>query len=904
MKRIVSIIGHLLMIGIIFYFLWPILNLYLTSDHPVGSDYYNSLTYVNFFHETLRLPVTSWEYFWYRGLPTVNAYPWFHFYLIQPFVHFTDIFFGMELYSVATLFLFFLFSYLLFFEISRSRVFALFLTVILIYSKGVFVSLFQSGFINSSGDQFFLPAALYFATLFLKRGNKKFLLLSGTMIGLALLGHQMVGGFLIGLPVALFLLASRRIKETVLLTLISVFVGSLALYTTFNHLRTLGGTAICTTCDFNLSQIKDLPNILSPVLLLFFGTVWLISKRKPIKDSLFLLSSFIVFSFITWLVISVIYEIPPFSLFSGPLWPHRVVWVWSLGAGILIAALFLEIKEAFNFLKSKFTWLGISGLIFVASLGIGFLKPSFLVPNFENFRQSASGYPADIHQYLPGKYNKYGLSELFPSWLPIKEVNWRFDDRDNGIIFWWNIASRLPVESGSSNVVPIKIDDWHAWLNSAITGEPIKQGRKEETSLNTALFLLDWHAIRYLEDLERYPSSGKKTSYYPYLVNNKEVVDKEEVAGSSLGRFTFFRIKEGVTSPIVQATNAPTVYIVSSENGYLNILKTLALGNLNSQKVIPIKGPSSIDKLRKEDLGKMDAVILYDYQSMGEEKVWTILKKYVEEGGFLIIDTGSEVKESNASLLPEVFPVYSTRREALGKEWSITQNSHPILEEVNFNQFSPLVYEGDPWKLSYAEDGTKIRSWTQILLSQGPHPLLVSGNFGKGKVVWSGMNLFYHAFYYDNLSEVKLLENILGWGIDLKPEKVDFQFERKIPEIASIKSDEDFRGILFKENFERGWVAKANGRGVKIYPAGLDFMYVPLPKNISSPLTVELDYRGSLLMWFLFILSFLTIVIVLEYVVFGGRLTFKPLGMVFERKNFSKSQALRNIAGWWNKEEE
>src|SRR3990172_2075740 len=160
-RKILSIGEHILAIGGLAAAYWQFAQKYLFASRPSGNDYYVGLNYIEFFHKHLTWPPASWENFWAFGESAIKGYPWFHNYLVQPLAPFMGTAWALEIYSVATLFLFFVFSYLLFYELSKNKLFSFILTFTLLYSRGVFNALPWNGFMGASATQMFLPLTIY-----------------------------------------------------------------------------------------------------------------------------------------------------------------------------------------------------------------------------------------------------------------------------------------------------------------------------------------------------------------------------------------------------------------------------------------------------------------------------------------------------------------------------------------------------------------------------------------------------------------------------------------------------------------------------------------------------------------------------------------------------------------------
>ena len=86
---------------------------------------------------------------------------------------------------------------------------------------------------------------------------------------------------------------------------------------------------------------------------------------------------------------------------------------------------------------------------------------------------------------------------------------------------------------------------------------------------------------------------------------------------------------------------------------------------------------------------------------------------------------------------------------------------------------------------------------------------MVESKLGKGKIIWSGLNLSYRPLYYQEtaLAETQLLREILGELVSLDQRRIDFAFSRPRPERV-ILTFTGGHGALLKENNYGGWVVK------------------------------------------------------------------------------------------------
>lgn len=908
-RKVLSIGEHILALGVLAAVYWQFAQKYLFASRPSGNDYYVGLNYVEFFHKHLAWPPASWENFWAFGEPAIKGYPWLHNYLVQPLVLFMGTAWALEIYSVATLFLFFVFSYVLFYELSRNKLFSFILTFLLLYSRGVYNALPWNGFMGGSATQMFLPITIYLIIRFWRTGKRKFLIFAGLMSGLAIMGHPLTGGFFIVIPSVILLLfwkdetvnfwQRKKIGYIFTFGLVVMATSSPGLYSMIS----LFGDKLSGGQCHNLICWGDIPRLTGDINPLFYVLIIILvglrfalrffNKKSEVRLSLiFALPLLYLFLFLAAEKLELLNSL------SITIWPERVTWVVALFLGCFLATL----PGSFGAGRAKIIL--VPSLVILLMMGAIWSQGWFGKAVFWDFSSVFSGvgaWPGDNYLYTTDKYRQKDVSEVLPSWIEKNEINYRLESQNYMFNFWWPLAVDVPADRGYVHFFPKSQSYWNSWLTAGLTnfwGKGIT--RPKEVSQNTAQFLLDWFAIRFVDDSNR--QLYIDNPYMDFIIN-EPISDKSQAIGDTL----YYRIAEKVTSPIVKASSAKTMLVVGLKKSFVydNITKVLAAENLNSQFLIPIRGPDNLDELKKYRMADFDVIFLNDYR-YEDFKSWRVLADYVKAGGKLIIETSTQVRESDSATLPkgetqfpEVFPMTAAKRDSLGDKWQLIASSHPILEGIKLDEFGPLVYEGAPWKLSFVPAQAGLKPGAEVILSQGGRPVLVSRKLGQGEVVWSGMSLSYHFLYYDRLVEAKFFRNIVSYLTGGLPNgEVASSFERKRPEQVKING-QNFSGVVFKEFFDPGWRAKVNGQSVTIYPAGPDFMYIRVPKGVKGDIKVEFFYRGTNTAWFIFLLWLGAVGYSVGYFIFGKGLS---LGSIM--KNLSLGFLTKRMKIWWSKEEE
>lgn len=854
-------------------------------------------TFVSQLKNDIKIPPLSWKYIWYGGSPSVFDNAWLHFYLTLPLANFFSVIDASRIYLTLTMVAQALFSYLLFFEVSGSILVSAALTFGLISSGDFYIGLFDGGTATFAATRMFLPLTLWLLIKYLKNKKRKYLLLAGLAVGLSALGHS--GSFTIITlgPSVLFLLARvdetklislTRIKETVILVITSLFVGLVTLYPIFFLMLDYKKNGVAWA-QFGLDTkvqsdaISGLFANSNPYLwgLLIIFFILLLATRK-IKEGV-KASSFIVLLF--YVMFSCYLYLIGHNPISQALGPGRIWWVNSLALGGIIAVfwriIFPNYEGKSRFDKGKWIFLT---LILFAPIFVSLELPFFKAIYEKHISQN--GFPSNAMPAVIREDKEAIRKIMVPDWLDTETRDYRFYEITPGIVTWWNSIFPLPLIKGYYGILTSKVNDWLYWVDQTILGEYVWHFNVPEAiAKQHALFLIDWYAIRYL-DIYDLPLAD-------YLKNDPQIVEHEIVLNREFSEPVYpMKFFDNITSPIIKATNAPSVLLVGNIVGYDTFLKLLATENLNSRYLIPVHGPEYLEDLAKMNLDDFDAIVLYSYKYQNEKDFnarpqvsWKKLEDWVKKGGKLFIETGGEVIESDSSLLsskkldtlPAVFPIEKTKRENLGEDWSLAVGESQMVKGINFSQFSKLTYEGVPWKISYAFGN--LRPWASPVLTQNGKIVLSQGKLGSGQVIWSGLNLPYHFVYYLNLVEAKFFKNILSEMIPLEREEnlSGINLQRFDNEHLQV-SGNGFKGVLFKENYWEGWGAKLispKETGLSLYRAGPYYMYTRVPKGVTGEMKVKITYGGNKIGWVLYLLSVLSILLVVIYFFIGERIIKK-----------------------------
>jgi hypothetical protein len=345
-------------------------------------------------------------------------------------------------------------------------------------------------------------------------------------------------------------------------------------------------------------------------------------------------------------------------------------------------------------------------------------------------------------------------------------------------------------------------------------------------------FLLDWYGVKWLyggPDPTLVQAFEARPDLYTPMAPSLPV-----------GARTF---EYRQASPILSARSTRTALVVGSDAAYTLIVKALALSGFDSLSLIPIKGGEYLDDHQTSELAQFSQVILYDFKAHDPARAFAMLAGYVRGGGSVVIEANNSPFEV-ADAAAEPIPGTEVSKVGIGPAWNFQASSSPILAGIDLGSFAPAAYQGGPWGVSYIP-ASAVQPWAQPVLLSGGRPVVVAGNLGLGRVVWSGMNLPYHIVTNAAAQESRLLAQEIAWAAPDNAVDPSYDATFVNPELRRITVTAFGTGVLFKENWFEDWHATINGKVANVYAAGPDFMYVPLGKNVQFPAHVELVFTPS-----------------------------------------------------------
>lgn len=435
-------------------------------------------------------------------------------------------------------------------------------------------------------------------------------------------------------------------------------------------------------------------------------------------------------------------------------------------------------------------------------------------------------------------------------WQPIDptETNFRVASPSDNLSVWLNAVYDVPQTRGYAAIPQITNPDWQFWLDStAWNGEASEEQRT---------FLFDWYAVKWVYVPAPYmPSTAgvvSKLTGHPELY----AAVPSTSGGASL-TFSYLR-----PTPIALATNAPAILVIGQPENYQVVFRDLSYNGFDTTHAIPVQGGPYVDDYSAQELAQFDEVLICGGRAHDSARAFNLLNGYVRSGGGLIVESsGSPL--AGGSDINEPVPITGVIRHDVNGDWRFKAASSPITDGIDFSSFGPARYSGGPWTVLAASG---VRSWAQTVLWSGADSVVVAGQLGQGRVVWSGLNLPFHIDSYQSAEESRFLTTAMAWASRSNNDVAAISSARRNgPQQMTISVGSNARGVLFKESWFDRWNAYVNGGKVDVLRAGPGFMYVLLPKDTRFPAVVQWRYQKSVVDWAGIVLSAATLIALVSW---------------------------------------
>lgn len=360
-------------------------------------------------------------------------------------------------------------------------------------------------------------------------------------------------------------------------------------------------------------------------------------------------------------------------------------------------------------------------------------------------------------------------------------------------------------------------------------------------------------------------------------------------------------------------TARPTVLVIGrfAKQAYEIVFRLANAGMIPYDQALLVEGKDSgnIDDYTLSELKRFDVLLLYGYRYKNRDQAWKLIDQYVKEGGKVFVETGWQYINPDWQWpsTAEVLPIKKLEWQDFGTVWDLTVEDKEIVGQVDVTKFAEPIWQGQAWKISSSPQDN-LRSWARPLISLKGYPILAAGVYGKGKIVWSGVNLLGHIFISQNEEEMKLMAKIIAWLKDApaNSEPANVIIKRDQPdkiEFILNQSTKTTTSLYWRETYFPDWKAviteitegkqKAQRNQLNIYRAGPNLMLMRLPP-VEKGTTVVLKLEDSLVHLTAKMITILTLFLIFIWLIWEKWL-----------KNFSllKDKILKPVRGWWERDD-
>lgn len=407
-----------------------------------------------------------------------------------------------------------------------------------------------------------------------------------------------------------------------------------------------------------------------------------------------------------------------------------------------------------------------------------------------------------------------------------------------------------------------------------------KNDEKEETATEVA----KWFGTKYL-------LINPDADYYQkYLQKGSWETELKDVQG----RPSLFKLK---SSPEMETwtKDKPKVLVIGdkAKRVFELVFRIANKGTLPYDDYWLLEGKERIDDYSLAELKQYEIVYLFGYKYHNQSRAWNLIDGYLKTGGKVFLSTGWQFVDQDweTKKTPAWFPVTSlawTTQFTGQSKYRFDLST--IGSTIDTSGFGALEWNGGSYGVSIPKG---LRDWAKPVLSVDGKTLVAVGDYGQGKVVWTGLNLpgHMHTFNY-NEAELGFYKSLFDWlrgstkPIDLttsveiireNPDKVNFLFSKEV-------NDPTF--FYWRESFFPAWKARlVSGKktvSVKINYGGPRFMSMILPA-IKTGDILELEFIPGSRHQILIFIALLTFLLMLIYVFIGEKI-YQPILILVKKK--------------------
>ncbi len=319
-------------------------------------------------------------------------------------------------------------------------------------------------------------------------------------------------------------------------------------------------------------------------------------------------------------------------------------------------------------------------------------------------------------------------------------------------------------------------------------------------------------------------------------------------------------------------TSKPAVLFIGNKKTFLydQFFKTANLGILPYDKATLFAGKTYVDDYSLDELNKFNVLFLEGYNYHDQANGHDLLDNYVKNGGNLFIDTGWQYESPDWELksASAFFPTNNlVWKEAAPRSKMTLDQAGKIGMDTENKDAGYLTNLDSAWGISSPQD---IRDGANVILQSNNIPLIISKIHGKGRVVWSGMNIVPHieGGKNENAKEIEVLKYSLQWLLENNTNNINdyhVSVKRPSPDIVQFTlndSTESPTTLYWRESYYPKWHAYLNSatgkKEVNLYQAGPRLTGMRLPKMTANQ-TITMQIENTPKEIALNVLSLLTI---------------------------------------------
>lgn len=294
----------------------------------------------------------------------------------------------------------------------------------------------------------------------------------------------------------------------------------------------------------------------------------------------------------------------------------------------------------------------------------------------------------------------------------------------------------------------------------------------------------------------------------------------------------------GEPQNIASWSNKPNILVITDNDKrlYDQNYRFFTQGGIKFDQADIIQGPKKIDSMSQKEINQYDLIFMRGYDYGLKFRAYSKIDNYLSQGGSLIFDTGWQynIPDFATERAPSWMPFDSLSWQNLTKDGSWKLNDEGIDKTIDAQKLGPLTWEDTSWGVSVPKN---LKPWARPILSYSGTPLIVMGEYGKGKVAWMGFNIVPHAEAKDSVEEVYLFNELVKKLLpDASNSQFSYTYNRIHPDkVEFILNDttSENTGFYFREAYYPDWHAKLitpkGSKKLKITRSGPGMMYVQMP---------------------------------------------------------------------------